>query len=87
MHVVFIPKNEFNEDGLLLDSFVFGERERESEWSLREREGKYPPSVPLSQKQELAVWSPAPFFCIITQVTENQNIGIMISNTCITKKN
>lgn len=29
MHVVFIPKNEFNEDGLLLDSFVFGERESE----------------------------------------------------------
>lgn len=31
MHVVFIPKNEFNEDGLLLDSFVFGERERKRE--------------------------------------------------------
>ena len=29
------------------------------------------PSVVLSQKQELAVCRPAPFFCIITQVTEN----------------
>lgn len=28
------------------------------------------PSVELSQKQELAVCSPAPFFCMITQVTE-----------------
>lgn len=28
------------------------------------------PSVVLSQKHELAVWSPAPFFCIITHVTE-----------------
>lgn len=37
MHVVFIPKNEFNEDGLLLDSFVFGERERVSDHSERER--------------------------------------------------
>jgi len=27
------------------------------------------PSVWLSQKQELAVWRPAPFFCIITHVT------------------
>ena len=27
------------------------------------------PSVELSQKQELAVCNPAPFFCIITQVT------------------
>jgi len=27
------------------------------------------PSVELSQKQELAVCSPAPFFCIMTQVT------------------
>lgn len=41
MHVVFIPKNEFNEDGLLLDSFVFGERERVSiltQITQRERE-------------------------------------------------
>lgn len=39
MHVAFIPKNEFNEDGLLLDSFVFGEKERErvSDHSERER--------------------------------------------------
>lgn len=28
------------------------------------------PSVELSQKQELAVWRPAPFFCMITHVTE-----------------
>lgn len=28
------------------------------------------PSVELSQKQELAVCKPAPFFCMITQVTE-----------------
>lgn len=27
------------------------------------------PSVVLSQKQELAVWRPAPFFCIMTHVT------------------
>jgi len=27
------------------------------------------PSEELSQKHELAVWRPAPFFCIITQVT------------------
>lgn len=27
------------------------------------------PSVVLSQKQELAVCNPAPFFCMITQVT------------------
>lgn len=27
------------------------------------------PSVELSQKQELAVCNPAPFFCMITQVT------------------
>lgn len=33
---------------------------------------KNPPSVPLSQKQELAVCKPAPFFCMITQVTEKQ---------------
>lgn len=38
MHVVFIPKNEFNEDGLLLDSFVFGERERERVSDHSERE-------------------------------------------------
>lgn len=31
--------------------------------------GETIPSVELSQKQELAVCSPAPFFCIITQVT------------------
>lgn len=30
------------------------------------------PSVWLSQKQELAVCNPAPFFCIITQVTVNE---------------
>ena len=28
------------------------------------------PSVELSQKQELAVCNPAPFFCIITHVTK-----------------
>ena len=30
------------------------------------------PSVVLSQKHELAVWRPAPFFCIITHVTKNK---------------
>jgi len=34
------------------------------------------PSVALSQKQELAVWTPAPFFWTTTQVTmgEKENI-------------
>ena len=27
------------------------------------------PSVPLSQKQDEAVWSPAPFFCMMLHVT------------------
>ncbi len=30
------------------------------------------PSLELSQKQELAVCNPAPFFCMITHVTENK---------------
>lgn len=43
MYVVFIFKNEFNEDGLLLDSFVFGEREKErvSDYLERERGNIY----------------------------------------------
>ena len=35
------------------------------------------PSVVLSQKQELAVCRPAPFFCIITQVTEKTQYNSM----------
>lgn len=33
------------------------------------QDNRHLPSVELSQKQELAVCNPAPFFCIITQVT------------------
>lgn len=39
------------------------------------------PSLELSQKQELAVCSPAPFFCIITQVTVSRKafINVLLS--------
>ena len=35
------------------------------------------PSVELSQKQELAVWRPAPFFCMMTHVTKRRNNNIL----------
>jgi len=37
------------------------------------------PSVVLSQKQELEVWRPAPFLCMMTQVTDNTNERAAIS--------